>query len=281
MTDLLTYRDSLLNTVPRWLKGKWGKRLLYSNAIQMDAMGDTLYDGVISTYPGLGDTNALALQGQARGIPRGISEVDATYTSRLIQWRRSRKRKGGVFALLEQVQAYLQSPTGDWELLTAIQTDNDFYATLSQNGFLYNGDYTGTNGVATVAPFYWNWDGGYNQGRFWVLLWATSGTLWVSDNTWADPGLWNDYNTSDGTPTGTPLDPLSNGDLTPTYGSTASYSTVQGLMSLIRDWTPPHATFMGVILFFDAYTWATLAPDGTWNLPGNRNPNAVYWDNAP
>jgi hypothetical protein len=286
MSDYLQYRFSILKLVPRWLKGTIGAKLLYTIGCYLDELGDEVDQGVKLSfaYKGSGPGGALSLLGQAHGITRGPGELDDSYELRLAYWRLSRRRKGNAFALLEQLQAYLQP----YSVSLRIQYDSGTRYTLPPNSWTYapSGYVDAPSECQPVFAYHaWNWDGtrayqwDFTQqtNRFWILIYNTVGTLWSTDGTWGDAGLWNDLNTVDGTVTTTVLDPLST-DTTPTYGSTASYSTVQAIVSLVRDWTPPHAECMGVIYCFTEDSFDNLAPDGTWNLPGERDPSVVYWE---
>jgi hypothetical protein len=283
---ILTWRQALLGLLPRWLRGKrvvgssdpnegfYGHRISYGIGVVQDAAGTALKLGLMASYPGQGDATALALTGAARGILRGPSESDEAYAERLRFWRQVRRRQGNAFALMEQLQAYLQ-PYG---VAIRVQYDDGTRYQLDPHGYLQvSQGYAGTT-VAHFDTVTWNWDGTPDPARFWVILCDTEETLWVSDGTWATAGYWWDRNTDDATWSGTSLDPLTK-DTGPTYGSTASYAVVQGLLSIIADWTPPHANFMGAIWCFDESSFNSIAPDGTWGNPGNRSQNYVYWNN--
>lgn len=285
MSEILTWRRALTGMVPRWLLGKptegsndpnsgfWGQRLLHGIGVVVDALGTSLHLGLLSSYPGFGDETALALIGLARGIWRGPTESSAAYATRLRYWRQSRKRQGNPFALMEQLQAYLQ-PYG---MTACIQYDDGTRLQLNPGGFAQAPKgYAGTN-YAEVTWSSWNWDSVLDPTRFWLIL-MPSDALWSNDGEWADAGNWWDLNTSDGSSLGTILDPLAAGDDTPTYGSTASYAVVQGLLSLVEEWTPPHARCDCVILCFDSVSFAALSPNGTWGNPGNRSLDYVYWE---
>ncbi len=277
MSSILKYRFSILSQVPRWLKGFWGSRILYAIGLFIDDLGDTIDQGLKFSfpYPGSGPGNALALIGQDRGIIRGPKETDDTYAKRLTYWRLSRRRKGNAFALMEQLQAFLQP----YPVKIRIQYDNGTRYTLIPGGWVYaqTGYETAPSGTVIFDTHTWNWDGTSNPNRFWVTIYDTSNSLWNRDGTWADSGFWNDLNTNDGTSTGAVLDPLST-DTTPTYGSTASYSTVQAILSLVTDWSPPHSTPVSVILAFDNTSFDAISPGGNWGNPGNRSLSYVYWE---
>lgn len=281
---VLTYRDSLPGMVPRWLKGFYGVRLLYAIGTTLDALGDSFNEGLCRRFPapinpllnhvpeGTFDPYALQLLGRQRGIRRGPLETDQSYALRLRYWRQSRKRKGCAYPLMEQLQAYLQP----YPVQIRIHYDTGVRLFLAAGGFVYapEGYLTAPAGTVVIDTHTWNWGGGSDVSRYWVALY---GHPWNRDGTWSDPGLWNDYNTSDGTLIGTVLDPLST-DPTPTFGSTASLSTVSGVRAILDDWTPPHARCSGVILAFDQSSFDAISPDGSWNLPGNRDPQYVYWE---
>jgi hypothetical protein len=282
----LTWRSAIAQLLPRWVKGAhqegnpdpnagwFGWRAMHVVGLVIDAMGDSLNEGLWKAFPGaVDDETALALQGAERGILRGPLESSAAYARRLHLWRQSRKRQGNPIELAVQIQAYLQ-PYG---VTVQVQYSDGTCYTVDPGAYLVT-DYQGADVVHATSRA-WNWDGVNEPTRFWLLLGpATPNTPWASDGTWGDAGLWRDLNTDDGTAVGVVLDPLAGGDTTPTYGSTASLAIVQGLLALAQDQTPPHARCDCIILAFDMTDLAAIAPDGTWGDAGNRDQSYVYWE---
>lgn len=289
-TPTLTWRAGLLNLVPRWLKGRgpapdletgqdlnaghWSYRVLYAIGVVQDAIGTAFNFGMQASCPGYGDEYALSLIGRSRGILRGPGEASASYANRLLYWRQSRRRKGNAFALMEQMQAFLL-PYG---FRIRIQYDNGVMLQLAPGGYLNaSTGYTVGSGALLMSRF-WDWGTGQHAARFWVLLCPIGTSPWVSDATWADQGYWLDHNTDDGTATGQILDPLASHDTTPTWGSTASYSTVQSLLALLREWSPPSSIPMGIVLCWDTTAMDAINPTNAWDRLGSRDPNYVYWE---
>jgi hypothetical protein len=293
--------------VPRWLKGNIspnpaligeGYKLLTCYGTLLDAQGDALTAGLQASFPGYGDDYSLDLLGQQRGITRGFLESSTAYATRLQFWRQCNRRKGNAWAMMEQVQAMLQGYPVQVRVICGDGTASNPATryTLAAGGYVYNGDYltSAPSGTAVIdqTPSNWNWgfqdpnspfinhnsgtDG--DQCRFWVLLY---GHPWTRDGIWTGSGIWNDLDTSDGTSGGTPLDPYQVGqptpDLNPTYGSTASFSSVQSILNVVRQWAPPNSSPQQVIVCFDSTSFNTFTPAGNWNLPGERDPSFVYW----
>jgi len=289
---LFSYRDTLSAIVPRWLSGYIGSRFIYALGVTVDALGESLDDGIKYKFPiknsdGIYSDYQLSLLGAERGILRGPTETQQAYAQRLIYWRQVRKRKGSAFPLMEQLQAYLTP----FPMTVRVITDSGARYTLAPGGYQYAQLYTSFSnadisqvpaGTVTLDNVTWNWDGTSQPSRFWVLLHG----LWARDGYWTDAGYWGDgystlsgWNTADGLKTQNEaiLDPLTTVDYNGTYGSTASFSTVAGILSLVRDWTPPHAFCDNVILCFSQSEFDNISPNGTWGNPGNRDLRYVYW----
>jgi hypothetical protein len=299
----ISWLDTLLGMVPRWLKGRYsldpaqcgdGYKILTAMGALQDEHELILRQGMAASFPGFSDDRALDLLGLQRGIVRGPLETSSAYAERLRFWRQTNMRKGSPWVLLEQVQAYLAGYPVEARIICGNGSrghggtgDPATRYTLAPGGYLYHGDYlSAPNGTAVIDGTPTEWDWGRKDplspfdeiSREWLLLY---GHPWQRDGIWSDPGLWNDLDSSDNGPLGTPLDPYQalakHPDRTPTYGSTAAFATVSGLLGVCASWVPPHAKLEQVIVCFDRTTFDTFQPDGTYNLPGNRNPNVLYW----
>lgn len=102
-TELLTHRDTMLNVSPPWLQRGLAKKILYALALHCDAFADALTAGVRQRFPGHYSFESLPLLGRERRIPRAPSETDATYAARLTTFLDAHRRRGGPYALLEQL----------------------------------------------------------------------------------------------------------------------------------------------------------------------------------
>jgi hypothetical protein len=112
-------------------------------------------------------------------------------------------------------------------------------------------------GLTNIEFFYnsdWNWDGDTaNWSRFWPVI---HGHPWVASNR-----VLGDGSLLDGTWT---------------LGSNATSHEVEDIRSIIRRLRPAHVICPAIIVVMDESVW-TPTPDGTWNIPTNRNTGAIYW----
>lgn len=232
---------------PKWLQAYWGGRLIYSIALQLDALGDGVKFGVMLRFPNAYSPESLPLIGRERGILRGFDESDEAYGLRLRTWLDDHQRAGSPYILIRQVQGYLAPH------VVPARTVNDkgAWQTIGADGVkLYT---LGGN---------WNWDGDESaQSRFWLILYPPA-DLWVRDGVWGDGGLWGDGGT---------------------WGSTATIEQIETVQQIVAQWRPPHSFCMNIIVAFDPTAFdpsdtAPPLPDGDWNLAGNRDPRAIYWD---
>lgn len=295
MANLYTYRDTVLNNLPRWMKGYYGDRLNYAFSLLTDAMGELLVDGMAGKYPmknhdDVYDNFVLSLCGAEHGIIRGLNESSSSYAERLKYWRNARRRKGNGFVLMEQIQALL-SP---YPVRMRIITDNGNRYTLKEGGYKYSSLYTSLKysdysqvpvGTVEIDDVDWYWRNGDNPNRFWVMIYDTSGTLYTRDGFWNSYGYFGDgqdsirgWNTSTDQKVPPILDPLSH-DYTGTYGSTFSHDTAQVILSLIREWAPPHSQPDNLILAFteSGFNNIQYVCNSEWDNPGNRSLEYVYW----
>lgn len=263
-----TFRDGLIKIVPRWLKAYGGNaiKLVYTFALHLDALGEALDFGIRARFPGQ-QADALSLIGRQRGLLAGPNEPADSYATRLQFWRQTRKRKGNWFALLEQLQAYF-APAG---FSVALLQDRaalggpGYRYDLLPGAYMYASDYSAAppDSVSMSLQPGWNWDGGANPNRFWVLIYVAlanwpSGAAYGNDGVWSDPGTVGDGGV---------------------IGSTASPVDVGAVKAILTDWTPPHATPMQAILAFSESDWLTLPfTTGVNAKSGDRSPNYNYWN---
>lgn len=102
-TTLLTHRDTMRSVSPPWLQRGLAEKILYAFALHCDAFADALTAGVRQRFPGQYSYDSLSLLGRERRIPRAGNDTDASFAARLTVFLDSHRRRGGPYALLEQL----------------------------------------------------------------------------------------------------------------------------------------------------------------------------------
>lgn len=100
---LQKFRDTLWLLCPPWLQHGYAQAVLYAVSVQLDAGADALNAGVKIRFPGVYTPESLGMIGAERRIRRGLSESDANYAQRLVRWLEDHKRRGGPYAMLDQM----------------------------------------------------------------------------------------------------------------------------------------------------------------------------------
>lgn len=114
---LPTYRDAIRKLVPPWLQNGNAEKILYACLIQLDALGVALVSAVKLRFPLVYSAESLGLIGQERRIRRGLLDTDETYATRVRSWLVQHRRRGGAYALLEQLHAYFGTSSFPIELV--------------------------------------------------------------------------------------------------------------------------------------------------------------------
>lgn len=147
-----TYRQWAHDTVPTWLRGRWGGKLSEFIGFVFDTIQEEVFEagaaGMLDapTFP----ADALPHIGSERSIERYPSESDATYHSRV---------------------------KGAWVAWPQAGTKGGVLSQLSAGAF--------TASIMEMKD--WNWDGvPANWSRFWVLITAHGWTR----NKWGDGRVW-------------------------------------------------------------------------------------------
>jgi hypothetical protein len=108
MGEIRRFEFSLPRIAPRWLQRTVGGRLLASIGKVLDAVDDRFVKGVGMRFPTDGvDAKALGYIGRERRIRRGPAEDAVTYARRIRPWWEEHQVRGGPYALLRQMHAYL------------------------------------------------------------------------------------------------------------------------------------------------------------------------------
>lgn len=173
-TALRTFRDTIREISPVWLRGPIGGGILYAIAAQLDALTDGLRAGVKMRFPGLYSNESLPIIGRERRIRRGRFETDLTYASRLIPWLDHHRRRGGPYAMLSQLFAHYAPSNFAIELRYA-------------SGRRFQMD---TAGAVVRGDIVWTPPGVGGWARWWLIYqWPN---VINDDGVWGDPGTWGD-----------------------------------------------------------------------------------------
>ena len=221
MTDLITFRDRLYQACPSWLRGWWGSRLLYAIGVQFDALVDWASFAVHVRYPSWCARNmpdALAVHGRSRGIRRGFAESAQSYAARLSLWWPTRRQKGSLYALMDQLAGYM---TGYAVPIRCVNL----------NGAWMTRNTDGTREYHRSTPTNWAWDTlTTSWSRYWVIIYPPS-SLWTDEGVFGDEdGYFGDGGQ---------------------VGSTITQEQADTLRAIISEWNPPHARCEYLILAFD------------------------------
>jgi hypothetical protein len=257
------FRDSFRSYIPNWLSNRPGKnvgyRLLWSLIAPLDKMMQALDEGAQAPWPGVGTPTALPYIGRSRGILRGESESDDSFTARLQNWLDTWKNAASDVVLAGQIQAYL----GNTPMVRIVDRSGR-WTTLAADG------------TVTTSSATWDWDSHSNPERadfwseLWVIVyppeWAITGT-----DLSALVGVWGA-----GTGVGT--------------GHAVPRTAVDAILSLVGLWKGAHTYVRAIIWSYDAALFDPAnpgsLPDGWWgqwskDVAGHRRPSrsssARYW----
>lgn len=120
MADVLDFIDAFVNVAPPWLRRTRAAKVLRSLGDVTARVFHATSDGVAARFPGAveGAVDALPYIGRDRRILRGPLEDDATYAVRLRTWWEAHARRGGPYAMLEQLYLYLvNTEPRQWDLV--------------------------------------------------------------------------------------------------------------------------------------------------------------------
>lgn len=241
----MAFRDSLPKMIrARWTRGPVASRLLYSIAIQFDAVAEAAITAVAARFPGLtavdsinalgfaanAPADALPYLGRDRRIVRGFAESAAGYAARLLRWLDDWRIAGSALSVLEQIQGYCAPFTPRVRLVT-------------NSGVFWTLDGDGTFSKTLSS---WNWDGHpeWWSREFLIIYsdagpWAVEGHYGDGLNPWGDGGGW---------------------------GSTLTPEQAASLREIVATWKGAHSKCAWIILAFDPASFDPAAPepDGHW-----------------
>jgi hypothetical protein len=141
---MATYKDYITELAPPWLRQVKGETYLRGLADPFDAIAQRHKDGVKQRFPDFASPGALTEIGGERGLPRGPSETDSAYATRLKKawdvWPYAGTPLGMLTALLAAgySHVYLITQKGQWHTLDGsaqLVTTQGPELTLSANNF--------------------------------------------------------------------------------------------------------------------------------------------------
>ena len=100
---ILKFRDLARRATPPWLQIGTAARIIYAITVQLDAAADAVVAGVKLRFPNVYTDESLPLIGRERRIRRGLTEDAEPYAVRLRRWLLDHRRRGGPYAMLEQL----------------------------------------------------------------------------------------------------------------------------------------------------------------------------------
>ncbi len=238
----MSFFELFQRLLPSWLRTDDGGDVAASLSLLADDFEARARLALISRFPAYApDDAALAAIGRDRRIVRGINEPAAAYAARLARAFTDHKTRGNPYALLTQLQAYLQAPC--------------VVRTVDRRGNWYSIDADGLRS-SSIDTANWDWDGtpaSPDWARFWVVIYPVDGTTpWAVSGDWGDAALWG-------------AGVWGNDDTT--IGTTATPDQVASVRSIIRDWKPAGTTCEWVIIAFDDATFTPAGatdPSGDW-----------------
>jgi hypothetical protein len=202
---LLTFRDTIRSISPPWLQTGNAEKIMYSFGVHMDLLGDAIAASVKLRFPGLYSVDSLPYLGRERRIRRGRYDSDSSYANRLQRWLDDHRRRGGPYAMLEQIHAHFAPNNFPVELVYA--SGRRFSMDVDGNIVMDDIVWTPPGPVDTLK-----W------ARWWLFYhWPTPV---YGDGLWGDPGTWGDGGV---------------------WGSSLSPADVQDLRLVPREWNAAHA----------------------------------------
>jgi hypothetical protein len=116
----LSFVEAFLNIVPPWLRRTRGAKVMLGLGDVTAELFHRTSDSIAARFPYAvpGAEDSLPYIGRDRVITRGPLEDDATYAARLATWWDAHKRRGGPYALLEQLYLFLVNvEPRQWDLV--------------------------------------------------------------------------------------------------------------------------------------------------------------------
>lgn len=156
-----SYLKTFEAVLPPWLLRTEGLKLIGAISDVLDEHRERLVAGVKLRFPGLYTTDGLDLLSRERKLRRGPAEGADVFAGRLRRWWVDHRTRGGGFALLEQMRAYLDG------------TVEPPFDVVSYLGVRHQ---MGADGDITRDTITWGTDGD-GWARIWVFLRTTATSI--------------------------------------------------------------------------------------------------------
>lgn len=192
VTQPRNIRNAIKSFVPNWLSDRpllnVGFSFIFVVALMCDLFIEQLFQGTLAPFPGQGTPTALPLIGRMRGMIRGLSESDASYIARLINWLDLWAVAGGAETLALLVQVVLGG-----NLVVRVVDRAGNFVTANANGtttYVKDTSWDWDSEIATHAPSragFW--------GDTWIIVYNTDGR-WPTYSSLTDPAwlaAWGTY----------------------------------------------------------------------------------------
>lgn len=231
----VSFRDTLLQILPWWLRAGLGGKIANAIGIQLDGIADATVEAVKARFPNEARPDALALLGSDRKIRRGSAEPDAVYAPRLRRWLDDHRTRGNPYALLAQLHAYYAQARFPIELI--YPTSGRRY-TLALDGTVTRddinfGDFDVANWARWVLIYHWP------VSISPLGLWGESGAKWGGNQ-----NLWG----------------IAPGSLSP--------AQVRDLVLVPTEWNAAHCRGLIVLLSPGRRVWGY--PPRKWNTGNGK-----------
>ena len=244
-----TFRQLIRSLLPSWLRTGEGELVQHSLMLEIDGHRERARLAARCGWPTLGPSDALAYQSRDRKIVRGIDESNAGFALRLIPWLDDHKVRGNPFAMLGQLQDYLNVAAGT------------LARTVDRRGNWFTITAAGAESVLWDQAN-WIWDAiaaAPQWARGWVILYMTGGTLPFGPTPLLGAAtLWGGAIGTAGY----------------TIGSTATPGQIASIKAIVREWAPAGIHPEWIILALDAASFAPASPEptATWATWGAGAP---------
>jgi hypothetical protein len=215
MTLIQTFRDTIRQISPPWLRRGNNEKFAYALGVVIDDFGDALVAGLKLRFPGVYSDESLPLLGRERRIRRGRTESTTIYAVRLNRWLTDHRRRGGPYALLAQLYAHYAPNNFPIELI--YRSGRRF--SMDVAGAVVRDDTTWTFDAVTASKW-----------ARWLLVFHWPIAIDDSGEWDSDPALWDDDAT------------VWDSNLTP--------SDIEDLRLLPKEWNAAHA--LGTVQLIDS-----------------------------
>ncbi len=173
------FRDTWPALAPEWLTTGFAEKYMYTLELQRDILLDKMNQAIKIRWPGQGDASQLPYLAHDRQIFQGPNEPVDQFIQRLSAAFDSWGRAGSRVSVLEQLQAYLLGtyPNGTKQLPQAAIVGGSYPTVTQWDVIDVNTPSIALDGgfpaKTTVMPSNFNWDGGSQPWRNWLILYMT------------------------------------------------------------------------------------------------------------